>query len=84
MIVLNVIAWIILIISILAYTVETVREETIGSRVANFIVLLGLLIVTIRIYFHKQAEGHSIAASCYHKAAGIEVAVETSFGGGEP
>ena len=28
MIVLNVIAWIILIISILAYTVETVREET--------------------------------------------------------
>ena len=52
MIVLNIIAWIILIISILAYTVETVREETIGSRVANFIVLLGF-ICSLIAYINK-------------------------------
>ena len=52
MIVLNVIAWIVFIISILAYTVETVREEKIGSRVANFIVLLGF-ICTLIAYINK-------------------------------
>ena len=52
MIVLNVIAWIILIISILVYTVETVTEKTIGNRVANFIVLLGY-ICTLIAYINK-------------------------------
>ena len=52
MIVLNIIAWIILIISILAYTVGTVTDKTISGRVGNFIVLLGF-ICTLIAYINK-------------------------------
>ena len=52
MIVLNVIAWMLLIISILAYTVGTVRDKTISGRVGNFVLLLGY-ICTLIAYINK-------------------------------
>ena len=47
MIVLNVIAWIILIISIFAYTVGTVRDKTMSGRVVHFVLLLGYICTLI-------------------------------------
>ena len=52
MIVLNVIAWIILIISILAFAVGTVTDKTISGRVGNFVLLLGY-ICTLIAYINK-------------------------------
>ena len=52
MIVLNVIAWIILIISIFAYTVGTVTEKTVSRRVAEFVFMLGY-ICTLIAYINK-------------------------------
>ena len=52
MIVLNVIAWIVFIISILAYTVGTVMNKTMSERVGNFVLLLGY-ICTFIAYINK-------------------------------
>lgn len=52
MIVLNVIAWIFLIISIFAYTVGTVMNKTMSERVGNFVLLLGY-ICTLIAYINK-------------------------------
>lgn len=52
MIVLNVIAWIVFIISIFAYTVGTVIDKTISGRVGNFVLLLGY-ICTLIAYINK-------------------------------
>lgn len=52
MIVLNVIAWIFLIISILAYAVGTVTEKTISGRVEDFALMLGY-ICTLIAYINK-------------------------------
>ena len=52
MIILNIIAWMLLIISILAYTVGTVIDKTISGRVGNFVLLLGY-ICTLIAYINK-------------------------------
>ena len=52
MIVLNVIAWMFLIITILAYTVGTVRDDTMAGRVVHFVLLLGY-ICTLIAYINK-------------------------------
>ena len=52
MIVLNVIAWIFLIISILVYAVGTVTEKTVNRRVAEFVFMLGY-ICTLIAYINK-------------------------------
>ena len=52
MIILNVIAWIVFIISIFAYTVGTVMNKTMSGRVGNFVLLLGY-ICTLIAYINK-------------------------------
>ena len=52
MIVLNIIAWIVFIISILACTVGTVMNKTMSGRVENFVLLLGF-ICTLIAYINK-------------------------------
>lgn len=47
MIVLNVIAWIVLILSITAYAVGTVIEKTISGRIGDFVLLLGYIAILI-------------------------------------
>ena len=54
MIVLNVIAWIVFIISIFAYTVGTVMNKTMRGRVGNFVLLLGY-IFTLIAYLNKES-----------------------------
>ena len=52
MIVLNVIAWMFLIMTILAYTVGTVTEKTVSRRVSEFVFMLGY-ICTLIAYINK-------------------------------
>ena len=52
MIVLNVIAWIILIISILAFAIGTVTDKTVSGRVGDFVFMLGY-ICTLIAYINK-------------------------------
>ena len=52
MIVLNVIAWIFLIISILVNAIGTVTDKTISVRVGNFVCMLGY-ICTLIAYINK-------------------------------
>ena len=52
MIVLNVIAWIFLIISILAFAIGTVTDKTISGRVGDFVFMLGY-ICTLIAYINK-------------------------------
>ena len=52
MIVLNVIAWIFLIISILAFAIGTVTDKTVSGRVGDFVFMLGY-ICTLIAYINK-------------------------------
>ena len=52
MIVLNVIAWIVLIISIMAFAIGTVTDKTISGRVGDFALMLGY-ICTLIAYINK-------------------------------
>ena len=52
MIVLNIIAWIILIISILAFAIGTVTDKTVSGRVGDFVFMLGY-ICTLIAYINK-------------------------------
>ena len=52
MIVLNVIAWIFLIMSILAFTKEVVIKKTTANRALDFVLLLGY-ICTLIAYINK-------------------------------
>ena len=52
MIVLNLIAWIILITSILAFAIGTVTDKTVSGRVGDFALMLGY-ICTLIAYINK-------------------------------